>query len=100
MPASSFSIRGMGKRQVINVKASSALSFMRHSHDEYGTKGIGADRRPIWTSGSGRAALRSGRSKGWSRALRDCRMIWKPDSGTASTDIFAPSVNMMRDTEW
>lgn len=45
-------------------------------------------------------ALLFGRSRGLSRASRGCRMIWKPGTGTASTHIFAISVNMMRDIDW
>lgn len=36
---------------------------------------IGADPKPISTSGSGRGVRHSGRFKAWSQGLRDCRMI-------------------------
>ena len=49
MAANSFSVRGNGLRQVTAVTASSALSFQRHSHDEYGIGVMLAGAQRSWS---------------------------------------------------
>lgn len=59
MATSSFSIRGNEQRQVIAVKASSAMSFARHSHDEYGIGVMVAGAQRSW-SGKGQVEASAG----------------------------------------
>lgn len=59
MATSSFSIRGNEQRQVIAVKASSAMSFARHSHDEYGIGLMVAGAQRSW-SGRGHVEASAG----------------------------------------
>lgn len=59
MATSSFSIRGNEQRQVIAVKASSAMSFARHSHDEYGIGVMVAGAQRSW-SGRGHVEASAG----------------------------------------
>jgi len=54
---SSFSIRSIGQRQVTAVEACSALSFARHSHDEYGVGVMLAGAQRSW---SGRGQVEAG----------------------------------------
>lgn len=59
MATSSFSIRCLGQRQVTAVEACSALSFTRHSHDEYGVGIILAGAQRSW-SGRGQVEAYAG----------------------------------------
>lgn len=56
---SSFSIRATGQRQVTAVEAISALSFARHSHDEYGVGIMLAGAQRSW-SGRGQVEACAG----------------------------------------
>lgn len=56
---SSFLIRGTGQRQVTAVEAFSALSFARHSHDEYGVGMMLAGAQRSW-SGRGQVEACAG----------------------------------------
>ena len=57
MATNAFSVRGNGQRQVTAVIASSALSFARHSHDEYGIGVMLAGAQRSW---SGRGHVEAG----------------------------------------